>query len=79
MFDQHLHNDFRGIPEGIVVVLHPREANLIHRTPIRAVRRGQKFFIVDDPEWGGSALYDTGDVSTFCEGWQRAEPKGQLE
>lgn len=71
--------NFQMIPEGVVVVLYPREANLIHRTPIRAVRRGQKFFVVDDPDRGGSALYDTGDVSTFCEGWQRAAGKGSPE
>lgn len=67
-----LRHDFENIPEDADVILHPAEANPVHREPVKAMRIGIYFFCEGtDPERGPD--YYLGDVAAFCEGWQPIE------
>ena len=67
-----LRHDFHNIPEDVDVILHPADANLIHRKSIKATRIADYFFCEgSDPERGPN--YHLGDVAAFCEGWTPVE------
>ena len=64
-----MRHDFENIPEDADVILHPADANLIHREPVKATRQGAYFFCEStDSECGPD--YCLGDVAAFCEGWE---------
>ncbi len=67
-----LRHDFQNIPEDVDVILHPADANLIHREPVKAMRIADYFYCEgSDPERGPN--YHLGDVAAFCEGWTPVE------
>lgn len=66
-----MRTDFENLPEGRAVILHPSEANLLHRKPVRAERQGFYIFAENDPAEEGPS-YSMRDVSAFCRGWEEA-------
>lgn len=67
-----MRHDFDAIPDGAAIILHPADANMLHRKPVRATRQGFYFYCegtdpVDGPD------YSMRDVSAFCEGWEAVE------
>lgn len=67
-----MRHDFEGIPDGSTITLHPADANMLHRAPVKATRSGFYFFCEgSDPTDGPD--YSMRDVSAFCEGWQPVE------
>lgn len=66
--DAVIRTDFEAIPDGVEVFLHPREANLTHRDPVRA-HHTIGFFYCDGNAPGRSPDYWSGDVRTFFDGW----------
>ena len=66
-----MRTDFENLPDGRAVILHPSEANFLHRDPVRAERQGFYLFCEgsDDTE---VADYSMRDVSAFCRGWEEA-------
>lgn len=66
-----MRTDFENLPEGQVVILHPGEANFMHREPVRAERQGHYLFC-DGSDHPDDADYTMADVSAYCRGWELA-------
>ena len=69
MLDQtNIRTDFDAIPDGATIILHPREANPLHRAPVEATHSIGFFYCKgSDPTDGPD--YWVGDVRMFCDGW----------
>ncbi|WP_313350244.1 hypothetical protein [Paracoccus sp. (in: a-proteobacteria)] len=64
-----MRTDFENLPDRQTVILHPAEANFLHREPVLAVRHGFCIFCEGtDPAEGPD--YSMRDVSAFCRGWE---------
>ena len=66
-----MRTDFENLPEGRAVILHPSEANFLHREPVRAERQGFLIFCTGSNPADGPD-YTMRDVSAFCRGWEEA-------
>lgn len=74
---QGMRHDFEALPENVDLILHPREANFLHREPIAAVRMGA-WIVAAEAGQGferGAHLYDLSEAPAFCEGWTLAAPE----
>ena len=66
-----MRTDFHRIEDGHPVLLHPADANFMHRAPLRAFRVGFRFYAVSGAD--DKPIYTTSDVSAFCRGWEPAD------
>lgn len=67
-----IRTDFENITENARIILHPADANPIHRQPVMATHmRGYFYCDGTDPEnWPD---YYLGDVAAFCRGYELIE------
>nr|WP_111299392.1 hypothetical protein [Paracoccus saliphilus] len=68
-----MRHDFQNIPEDAEIILHPADANLIHREPVKAMRIADYFYCEGSDAERCGASYHLGDVAAFCRGWEMAE------
>lgn len=67
-----MRTDFHNIEDGQPVLLHPSDANFLHRSPVRATRHGFGFYCAgSDPK--DRPDYTIRDVGGFCRGWEAAD------
>ena len=64
-----MRHDFENIPENAAVILHPADANLIHRDPVEATRLGDYFYCEGSDPLRMGPDYHLGDVAAFCRGY----------
>ncbi|TJZ85797.1 hypothetical protein [Paracoccus hibiscisoli] len=68
-----LRHDFEAIPDFSRIILHPADANLIHRNPVMATRLGDYFYCEGSDPMQMGADYYLGDVAGFMRGYELAE------
>lgn len=64
--------DFENIPQDAQIVLHPADANFIHREPVRATYMNGMFYCEGSDPLRRGADYHLGEVSAFCRAWELA-------
>ncbi|QBX34619.1 hypothetical protein E4191_07755 [Paracoccus liaowanqingii] len=67
-----MRHDFENIPEDVVVILHPADANLIHREPVKATRLGDYFYCAGTDPMRMGADYGLGEIAAFMRGYELA-------
>ena len=65
-----MRHDFQNIPEGADVILHPADANLIHREPVKATRLGDYFYCEGTDPLRMGADYGLGEIAAFMRGYE---------